>query len=81
MKPKPVDAADATLTLADGTRLPPFGSGSQTGRSPTGDIGRGASSFVTFKFTDTDQLLGTVRLTLGEPGAIIRGRWRVGFTP
>jgi len=74
-------ADGVTLTLPDGTRLPPAGAGSQTGSSPTGDIGQGASSFVTFKFSDFNQLLGTVRLTFAEPGSILRDRWRVGFTP
>ena len=74
-------ADGVTLTLADGTKLSPSGSGSETGSSPTGDIGQGASSFVTFVYRDFDQLLGTVRLTLAEPGSILRDRWKVGFTP
>jgi hypothetical protein len=75
-------AADGfTLTLADGTIVPPSGSGTETGTSPTGDIGQGANSFVSFAFSDFDQLLGTVRLTFGEPGSILRDRWKVGFTP
>lgn len=75
-------AADGfSLTLADGTTVPPSGSGTETGTSPTGDIGQGASSFVSFAFSDFDQLLGTVRLTFGEPGSILRDRWKVGFTP
>lgn len=74
-------ADGATLTIADGSKLPPSGSGSQTGSSPTGDIGQGASSFVTFRFTDFAQLLGTVRLTFAEPGSILHDRWKVGFTP
>jgi hypothetical protein len=75
------DFADASLTLPDGSKLPPSGSGSQTGSSPTGDIGQGASSFVTFKFDDFNKLLGTVRLTFSEPGAILRDRWKVSFAP
>ncbi|MBE0610687.1 MAG: hypothetical protein IH609_15010 [Dehalococcoidia bacterium] len=70
-----------SLTLADGTIVPPAGSGTETGTSPTGDVGQGASSFVSFAFSDFDQLLGTVRLTFGEPGSILRDRWKVGFTP
>jgi hypothetical protein len=70
-----------TLRLADGTIVPPSGSGTETGTSPTGDAGQGASSFVSFAFSYFDQLLGTVRLTFGEPGSILRDRWKVGFTP
>lgn len=69
-----------TLTLADGTKLLPALIGSQTGTSPTGDIGQGAGSFVTFQFGKAD-LRGTVRLTLAEPGSILRDSWRVDFTP
>lgn len=70
-----------TLRLADGTLVPPSGSGTETGTSPTGDVGQGANSFVSFAYSDFDQLLGTVRLTFGEPGSILRDRWKVGFTP
>lgn len=75
-------AADGfLLTLADGTTVPPSGSGTETGTSPTGDVGQGANSFVSFAFRDFDQLPGTVRLTFGEPGSILRDRWKVGFAP
>ncbi|MBI2766288.1 MAG: hypothetical protein HYX53_10310 [Chloroflexi bacterium] len=70
-----------TLTLADGTTAPLSLSGTETGTSPTGDVGQGASSFVAFRYSDFGKLLGTVRLAFAEPGSILRDRWAVGFTP